>query len=141
MSETPQHLALVQSLKQFVENSFSLAHFAVFADLPGSSDKPPRVYGFVPDIYAEDAPRTTLVIGEAKTREDLTTPHSRAQIAAFVRYASQQPNGMFVLAVPWSVSVPAQQIVEECQERFNAQHLKVVILDGVRTRAAASSSA
>lgn len=137
MSETLQHLELTKSIIGFVRERFSAENLALLTDLPGSSDKPPRVYGYVPDVFAEDAPRTIVIIGEAKTVQDLTTDHSRAQLAEFVRFLAGQTKGIFILAVPWPVAALARQIVEEYLHRFEATNVEAVILDGVQARAAA----
>jgi hypothetical protein len=91
-------------------------------------------------VYAEDAPRTAVVIGEAKTIQDLQTSHSRLQIAAFLRFLAAQQNGVFVLAVPWPAVATAQVIVGLELRELEPQHVKVVISDGYETRAAASPS-
>lgn len=136
MSETAQHLKLTRAIIDFIQARFPLDSFSLFNDLPGSSNKPPRIYGFVPDVFAENVPRTIVIIGEAKTTQDLTTEHSKAQIAEFVRYLAAQTNALFVLAVPWPVAVLARHMVEEYLHRFDARNVEAVILDGVQARAA-----
>jgi hypothetical protein len=140
MSDSAQHLALVDSILLLVRRDFPLTRFVVLSDLPGSIDKPPRINGFVPDVFAEDAPRTAVVIGEAKTIQDLQTSHSRLQIAAFLRYLAAQQNGVFVLAVPWPAKATARQIVELELRELEPQHVRVLISDGHETRAAANPS-
>jgi hypothetical protein len=140
MSDSAQHLALVNSILALVRRDFSPRKFVVLSDLPGSLDKPPRINGFVPDVFAEDAPRTAVVVGEAKTIQDLQTAHSRLQIAAFLRFLAAQQNGIFVLAVPWPAIATARQIVELELKQLEPQNVKVVISDGYETRAAANPS-
>jgi hypothetical protein len=140
MSDSAQHLALVNSILALVKKDFPLTKFVVLSDLPGSLDKPPRINGFVPDVFAEDAPRTAVVIGEAKTVQDLQTNHSRLQIAAFLRFLAAQQNGVFVLAVPWPAMATAQVIVDHELRELEPQHVKVVISDGYESRAAAGPS-
>ena len=138
MSDSAQHLELVQSILVFVRENFSAAKFAILSDLPGSSSKPPRIHGFVPDVFAEDAPRTAVVIGEAKTISDLETPHSRLQIQAFLRFLAAQENATFVLAVPWPAAVTARQFAETCLVSLAVNHVRVVICDGQHARASIS---
>lgn len=138
MSDSPQHLALVNSILALVRKDFPPTKFVVLSDLPGSIDKPPRINGFVPDVFAEDAPHTAVVIGEAKTVQDLQTAHSRLQIAAFLRFLAAQQNGVFVLAVPWTAKATARKIVELELRELEPQHVRVVISDGYEERAATS---
>src|SRR3712207_431503 len=91
------------------------AHLAlgVITDLssPLRAEKPNRIGGFVPDVYAFDAPLTTVIIGEAKTQDDLETERSRKQITAYLCYLGQQQTGILILAVPWQAKRRAQAIV------------------------------
>jgi hypothetical protein len=110
----------------------------VLADLPTSncSDKPPRVGGYSPDIYATEVPRTMVLVGEAKTSEDLTTDHTRQQIAAFLKFLQFQERGIFVLAVPWQC-VPSAQIVIASARRgldSDSNRVEVVVLDGAKDK-------
>ena len=50
---------------------------------PLRGERPPKLAGFMPDVYATDVPTTKTLVGEAKTAADLETKHSRAQISAF----------------------------------------------------------
>jgi hypothetical protein len=138
MSDSAQHLELVRSIVSFVAVNFSPTKFAILTDLPGSVDKPPKIHGFVPDVFAQDAPRTTVIIGEAKTISDLQTVHSQMQVEAFLRFLAAQENGIFILAVPWPVAVTARQIAERYLESLEVKHVKLVICDGQQAGAAAN---
>ena len=138
MSDSAQHLDLVHSILSFIGENFPPAKFAVLCDLPGSPNKPPRIHGFVPDVFTQDAPRTAVVIGEAKTVADLQTSHSRLQIEAFLRFLAVQDNPTFVLAVPWPAAVMARQIVQTYLVTLEVKHVRVVICDGQQARAAAT---
>jgi hypothetical protein len=140
MSDSAQHLALVNSILVLVRRDFPTTRFIVLSDLPGSLDKPPRINGFVPDVFAEDAPRTAVVVGEAKTVRDLQTEHSRLQIAAFLKFLAAQQNGIFVLAVPWPATATARQIVEMELRELEPQNIRVVISDGHETRTTSNPS-
>ena len=66
-------------------SSESLADIAVREDAvcPVRGERPPRIEGYVPDVFVTDVPTTTTLIGEAKTQQDIETDHSRRQIFAF----------------------------------------------------------
>ena len=86
MSESPQHLRLVRAILTYVGREFPDATaLAVFDDtaVSASGERPPRINGYVPDVYAADVPPSMTIIGEAKTRRDLETARSREQIASF----------------------------------------------------------
>lgn len=138
MPESAEHLSLVQDIVDYIQNRFGgLAGLIVLTDLPTSAraDKPPRIDGFAPDVYATEVPRTTVLIGEAKTADDLTTAHSRDQIVAFLKFLSYQQRGVLVLAVPWQC-VPAARIVLTSAKRSltcDANSVETVVLDGIKT--------
>jgi len=106
---------------------------AVINDLssPVHAEKPNRIDGFVPDVYAFDAPLTTVIIGEAKTRDDLETERSRKQITAYLSYLGQQQSGIFILAVPWHAKRRAQAIVDALRTETGATSVKTIMLDDI----------
>lgn len=93
------------------------------------AEKPNRIEGFVPDVYAFDAPRTTTIIGEAKTKDDLETERSKRQIAAFLTHLHYQAAGVFIMAVPWQAKRRAQAVVLTLQKDVGAASVKTVTLD------------
>jgi hypothetical protein len=46
----------------------------------------PKMFGFFPDIYAEDKRRSMAIIGEAKTSEDICNKHTEDQFIAYIRF-------------------------------------------------------
>ncbi len=111
----------------------------ILYDLPSTvgGDRPPRVGGFAPDVYARDLLGTTTVIGEAKCAEDIGTVHSRQQIQAFLDYLRYQKASLFVLAVPF-FSCPTARIVVESAKRatdVKPGDVEIVILDDFRSGA------
>ena len=134
MSESPQHLRLVRAILTYVGREFPDATaLAVFDDtaVSASGERPPRINGYVPDVYAADVPPSMTIIGEAKTRRDLETARSREQIASFLHYLAHRPNGVFVLAVPITAVATARMIVASSRRREDPTTTRVVFLDGM----------
>jgi hypothetical protein len=140
MSDSATHVELVHSILSFVNSNFSTTSFVVLTDLAGSVNKPPRINGFVPDVFAQDIPRTTVIIGEAKTSKDLETDHSRSQVEAFLRFLGAQSNAIFILAVPWPVAVTARHIAKRYLESIHVQHVRLIICDGHSARATSNNT-
>lgn len=93
-------------------------------------DKPHRVNGYCPDLFASDLPTTFEVLGEAKTGPDLERPHSHAQIVAFLDYLSLQVAGWFYLCVPpLSVARAHQLLVRLRGAEYASVNAKVITLD------------
>lgn len=133
MPESATHAGLVQALIAFAQQELgALANLSVRDDSvrPMRGERPPRIGGYVPDLYATNVPTTVTLIGEAKTRPDLETQHSAAQIAAFLEYLSHTPNGIFVLGVPVTAVATARRIVAQLQAPFLDAQTRAVVIDG-----------
>ncbi len=134
LAESRTHSALVQVIVSFIRHEHAqITALGIIDDLssPLHAEKPSRIGGFVPDVYAFDAPLTTVIIGEAKTATDLETQHSREQMSAFLSHLSQQQTGIFILAVPWQAKRRAQTIIEVLRAETGATSVKVVTLDDI----------
>jgi hypothetical protein len=132
LGESSKHSALVQIIIRYIGREHAdIAALGIVNDLssPLRAEKPSRIDGFVPDVYAFDAPLTTVIIGEAKTQADLETERSKAQITAFLSFLCQQKAGIFILAVPWQAKRRAHTIVETLRASVGATSVKTVTLD------------
>lgn len=113
--ESDEHAALVSSLAATVrERHGATGNLALYLDDNNRErERPQRVGGHLPDLYAENVPRTFVVIGEAKTGADLTTPRSRRQLLAFLHYLKLYDTAYFYLAVPVLTKPAAFAILHE----------------------------
>ena len=108
-SETLQHANLICQMEAWVRRKFSHHnYFSILTDrplYPGLDDRPPKIKGCIPDLYATDVPETFCVVGEAKTSKDLTVERSQQQISNFIDYLLVRPtDDFFVLAVPYDAT-------------------------------------
>ena len=134
MGESQQHLALVDIVLRYAEWRLrGCSAVVVFADMPTvpRGERPPRVGGFVPDVFAIDVPTTVRIIGEAKTREDLERPHTDRQLTAFLECLGLL-GGTLVLAVPWDATAAASRIAQRLRSATQAQNVEIVILDDTK---------
>jgi hypothetical protein len=133
--ESSQHLKLVNLILQYFEARWtSTDGFVVLSDYSnrvGDDDKPPRIGGYSPDVFGVDVPLTMMAIGEAKTADDLTRPHSREQLAAYLDHLRYQPKGVLVLAVPCFFAASARTVVETAKRSIGltAEEIEVVVLE------------
>jgi hypothetical protein len=134
VAESTKHTALVQIIINYVAREYAqLPALGIVNDLsaPLRAEKPNRIDGFVPDVYAFDAPLTTVIIGEAKTQADLETERSRKQLTAYLSFLGHQQTGILILAVPWQVKRLANTIVESLRAETGAASVKTVMLDDI----------
>jgi len=132
MSESATHAGLVRSIVQFAEGEFgSLENVDVRDDAirPMRGEKPPRIVGYIPDVYAINVPTTRTLIGEAKTPTDLESHRSQLQIAAFLEFLARTPSGIFVLAVPLNTGATARRVVAQLNAPFARVSTRIVVLD------------
>lgn len=134
MPESLQHSRLVTETIAFIRTEFGDRYaVTILDDLQSAigAEKPPRIDGFVPDVYAQDAPVTFAVIGEAKTAADLETDHTKRQLIAYLRHLELQPLGVLVLSVPWQARATASRLVKRCRKIVGSRTSKCVIVDDV----------
>ena len=121
----------------YVSRTFGdMYSLSVVHDLPKKlgEDKPPQIGGFRPDLYARDAPVTTVIIGEAKTSQDIETEHTKKQFTAYLTHLTTVANGIFIIAVTWTSVAVARRVLAgiACNENVKENSVKVVILDELK---------
>ena len=136
MPESARHARLVSAIVAHAERRLgNISELVVREDAvqPCRGERPPRISGFTPDVYATDVPTTITLIGEAKTAADLETAHSRAQIAAFLQYLAHTPGGLLVLAVPITVMARAKSILKELSAHLGTDVPRTEVIDDSST--------
>lgn len=129
VSESNEHQCLVEILAQRL-TSFS-PDINVFADLPTGFEKPPKVSGFIPDVYGQCRVSGRKYIGEAKTRLDLETSRSQEQIMAFIDEVNKRPTGVFCLAGFGETATRAKTILRFLIKERNFAQGSVQVFDGL----------
>jgi hypothetical protein len=134
MPESASHARLVQFILSHIDREFgSLSDIAVKEDnaLSLRGERPPMIGGYVPDVYVTNVPTTFTIIGEAKTRKDLETEHSQAQVRAFLDFLAHTPGGVFILSVPLAAAATARRIINIASREVPSP-TKTIVLDGMR---------
>ncbi len=134
MAESLVHQRLVEQIVSYLQAEYEpLYQLAIFHDLPAfiGAEKPPRIGGFVPDVYAVDAPRSITILGEAKTEYDLATDHSHRQLSAYFTFLRLQPCGVLVLAVPWQAKARSLNLVKRLQQTLECSMVRTAVITGV----------
>jgi hypothetical protein len=127
--ESSRHVRLVEELINEVQTRHAngkqlimLAEHVRFGP-----DRPPKLGGFVPDLFAHDIPITSRIIGEAKTELDMETDRSQLQLAAFLDHLSLYANSSMYVAVPWAFAPRARTILRGLShERYASVSLRVL---------------
>lgn len=129
--ESDEHAALVVGLTEYVrERHGSRGNLALYLDdQMRDRERPQRISGHLPDLYAEDVPRTFVIIGEAKTRPDLLATRSRRQLASFVQYLSLYECAFFYLAVPLLAKPAATSLLRELGREHATVRTRILTLE------------
>ena len=94
---------MVDSLATFLRDKMNLQLRGVAHD--NYPDKPWEIGGKVPDVIAKDNDKELLVLGEAKTADDINNDHTKDQLTAWSNQAMANGKSKNV-NVPIYLSVP-----------------------------------
>lgn len=119
MGESAQHQKLVRmiidSIEEMVGNDQSCFIESDIADgrpLPQLTQE-----GFRPDVIFQYNDR--LIIGEAKTSNDVDTIHSKQQYESYIRKCSLfQGNAMLIIAVLWTEYATIYNIINRIKKQY-----------------------
>ena len=131
MSESGQHKKLVEIIIEYVEGQ--VGHdYVCFIESDMSDDRPlPALTeeGFRPDVVYEY--NGLMIIGEAKTSDDVLREHSLAQYASYLRKCSlYSGKAMYVMAVPWMEQASANNVIKEIKKDYPGDY-EIKILKGI----------
>lgn len=104
MGESKKHVDLVKRIQNVVQNRKDVVPSLVITDNHETiSTVPLMPEGFRPDVYYDDC--NLIIIGEAKTSNDLFNPHSNAQFESYLKYLDSMSKATSKVAlyvgVPW----------------------------------------
>lgn len=129
--ESSRHTRLVERLIAVVTSRHPVPNgMLLLADhYTFGADRPPRIEGFMPDVFASDVPETFRILGEAKTPADLESERSLRQIAVFLDHLALRQSATFYLAVPWHLVPRARGIIRSLRRDEHAAMQVHVIAD------------
>lgn len=131
MSESLQHQQLVKLIFKETLSIVGQDNMALIAsDAVGGLALPPLTYeGFRPDVYY--CYNDVLIIGEAKTSDDVERLHSRAQYESYINKCSLFPGkAIFIIAVPWMEHATVNNIVKKIAKQYPGTYT-IKIVDGI----------
>ncbi len=130
MSESNTHNKLVQNIIQkCIEIIGEEKSCLISVDgIDGYAIPPMTVEGFRPDVYYEY--NGMMVIGEAKTSNDIDRMHSKQQYESYIKKCSLY-NGSAVLlvAVHWSDKAAMHNILRKISKKHSGSY-KIIVLEG-----------
>ena len=128
MSESDVHKRLVEMIIKYVGEKVG-NDLACFIESDVFDDRPlPALTkeGFRPDVLYEY--NGLLIIGEAKTADDVMREHSLLQYASYLRKcALYQGRAEYIMAVPWTEHAAANNIVKKIRRNIPGEYSITVI--------------
>ena len=127
MSESALHQLLVQLLIENVKRIVPQELWGfICADINQYNLPSQMVEGYRPDVFYQY--KNTMIIGEAKTSNDVERRHSREQYKAYVRKCSLfQGKAHLLIAVPWTEYATACNIVHRVKNQYPGDYTYKVI--------------
>jgi hypothetical protein len=132
MGESAIHRSLVMALAGWIAATHlrgDINLVLIDGAISPLAKRPPAVNGYVPDVVVPRAFSGRFIIGEAKTRSDLESKHTVAQLEAFVCGCQRHEGSLFLLAVPWDVTVLARHLVEAIVEKAGLPRVEAKVVD------------
>lgn len=124
MNESDAHRTLVAFLEAEIAAFPWPLPPLIYADLDGRAI-PELLEGSRPDVYASHIGRQLVILGEAKTEDDIDTPRSHQQYAAYLMHLSHFERGELWIAVPWTCAGTALRACAAVRRRTGLDHIPV----------------
>ena len=131
MSESAQHLQLVNLIIDEVISIVGETNrcFIMSDAADGSALSPLTEEGYRPDVYYQYQDR--LIIGEAKTSDDVARPHSKSQYESYLKKCSLFGGKVvFLVAVPWTEHATIHNILRKIRQKYPGLY-EMRIIDGI----------
>lgn len=118
MGESAKHVDLINLMKDKICFNEDVDAALMLIDDPSDrKNGPPTINGFKPDLYYDF--NQLLIIGEAKTKDDLLNEHTKSQIETYIKLcANYAGQSRLYLAVPWMESVLANGLIKKISKKL-----------------------
>ena len=131
MSESSTHQKLVELIIEYIGDKVG-QDYVCFIESDMSDGRPlPELTdeGYRPDVSYEY--NGQMIIGEAKTSDDVSREHSLLQYASYLRKCSLY-NGKaeYVMAVPWTEQAEANNVVKRIKNQYPGDY-EIKIIKGI----------
>lgn len=132
MGVSESHIRLVNALKDYVEEEYGgNGKLIIYTDNPDSAfkDNVPLIGGAFPDLYARCYSPELVILGEAKTVNDVENRHSIGQYKSYLDFCSSHENTLLVFAVPWTVVPCLKNTIRNLKRRMGIGNVATVFLE------------
>lgn len=131
MGESAQHFQLVNLIIDEVVSVVGETNRCfIMSDAADGYALPPLTEeGYRPDVYYQY--QNSLIIGEAKTSDDVARMHSKLQYESYLKKCSFfKGKAVFLAAVPWTEHAVIHNILRKLRQKYPGTY-EVRIIDGI----------
>lgn len=131
MGESAQHFQLVNLIIDEVVSVVGETNRCfIMSDAADGYALPPLTEeGYRPDVYYQY--QNSLIIGEAKTSDDVARMHSKLQYESYLKECSLfKGKAVFLAAVPWTEHAVIHNILRKLRQKYPGTY-EVRIIDGI----------
>ena len=127
--ESIVHHKLVKVIYEYVSNQLNINNSVIECDIFEIDGNVTRMQeGYVPDLYYKY--NDLIIVGEAKTEQDLERIHSIKQLESYVNHLNNYINmgyqAVLIVSVPWEASISAYRMVKKI---INNKNIKIIIMN------------
>lgn len=130
MSESVQHQRLVNDIIKYVELFVGQDRKCFIASDAADATmlSPITAEGFRPDVFYQY--KDIMIIGEAKTSNDVGKVHSKLQYESYIKKCSLfNGDAYFIAAVYWADKAQLHNILNRIRKKYPGNY-KITILEG-----------
>ena len=122
------HEKLVNEIVLWIERDFRKLNPKILSDGfgPLGAQRPPMIAGYIPDVYCTFTGCELTIVGDAKTSNDIKSPHSRMQYQAFLEYLKHRNRGILVLSTLWSVKNQSSSLLRKIRKQSNSETVEEI---------------
>ena len=130
--ESEEHRNFVRNAVEYIKRVFGVDETQMSIDLGVSEKIPPKVIdGFRADIYVH-TPKY-IIIGEAKTDDDLVKKHTAAQLAAYIKEVKTfDQERHIVLSSSWSSYATMRNFLRNFRKPYDLSDITFHTVDPMR---------
>lgn len=130
--ESEAHKQFVKNAVQYIKRTFGLEENQMSIDLGEPGKTPPTVIdGFRADIYVHTS--KYIIIGEAKTDNDISNKHTVAQLASYIKEVktfSQERH--IVMSCSWAAYATMRNFLRNFRKPYDLSDITFHTVDPMR---------
>jgi len=129
MTASRNHQDLLSVIIKWCDRREDRSRFIVLTDNNELGiERPPTIEGYIPDLVWIDGKSRYRFIGEAKTKDDISTVHSRRQFSTYLNTLELQRHGELVLGVPWDMMGTARSLLAYLAKQLDIESRRWVVV-------------